>query len=161
MKQYLTSEQAYQKIKYYCSYRERCHYEVKEKLFGMGLSKIIVDQLLSQLIEEGFLNEERYCIQFAGSHFRLKKWGKQKIIYALRQKKVSEANIKRGLREIEENDYLASLQKIARVKWDSLKKEQYLNRQAKTTAYLLQKGYEGPRVQAVIAAIRLAHKNNT
>ncbi len=126
----------------------------------MGRSKKTVDQFVSQLIEDGFLNEERFCIQFAGSHFRLKKWGKLKIVYALRQKKVSEANIKRALREIEEGDYQTSLQKIAQAKWNSLKKEQYLNRQSKTMAYLLQKGYEGPRIQVVIAGIRAAEKNN-
>ena len=159
MKQYLTSEQAYQKIKYYCSYRERCHYEVKEKLFGLGLSKTIVDQLLSQLIEEGFLNEERYCIQFAGSHFRVKKWGKKKIEFALRQKRISEPNIKRAIKEIVSADYEQTLQKLAIKKWEILVKEPPVSRQAKTTAFLLQKGYEAQKVQQAIAWIRVSEKN--
>ena len=154
----LTSERAYQKLKYYCSYRERCHYEVKEKLFGLGLSKTLVESLLSRLIEEDYLNEERYAVQFAGGHFRIRQWGKRKIRAALQQKRVSEANIRIGLRSIESGDYEATLQKLTKARWDFLRKEQYLNRMAKTTAYLLQKGYEPSHIQPVIAAIRAAEK---
>ncbi len=120
----------------------------------MGLSKSDVDEMLSRLISEDIVNEERFCIQFAGSHFRLKKWGRVKIIYALRQKRVSEPNIKKALREIEDADYMVTLRKTALAKWNLLKKEQYVNRQAKTTAYLLQKGYEAPMIREVINSIR-------
>jgi regulatory protein len=120
VKNNLTPELAYPKIKHYCGYSERCHYEVREKLFGMGLAKKDVEQLLSKLIEEDYLNEERYAIQFAGGHFRQKKWGKTKIIYTLRQKRVSEQNIKRGLKEIPSADYSALLRKLATAKWKSL-----------------------------------------
>lgn len=145
---------AYPKLKQYCGYSERCHYEVREKAFGMGLSQKEVEILLSQLIVEGYLNEERYAIQFAGGHFRQKKWGKSKIIHALRQKRVSERNIKRAMLEIEENDYISVLEKLAGIRWNSLKGEQYLKRQVKTSAYLQQKGYESRLVQEVIKKIR-------
>ena len=158
MKNNLTPELAYPKIKHYCAYSERCHYEVREKLFGMGLAKKDVEILLSRLIEEDRLNEERFAILFAGGHFRQKKWGRARIVYALRQKKVSEQNIKRGLKEIVEEDYLLSLEKLAAIKWKSLKGEQYLSREVKTNAYLLQKGYERPAIQQVIARIKSGNK---
>ncbi|MEO8171547.1 MAG: regulatory protein RecX [Sediminibacterium sp.] len=158
MKKNLTPELAYPKIRHYCGYSERCHYEVREKLFSMGLVKKDVEILLARLIEENYLNEERFAILFAGGHFRQKKWGKTRIIYALRQKKVSEQNIKRGLKEIAEEDYLASLQKLADTKWKSLRAEQRITREAKTSAYLFQKGYERPAVQQVISKIRSGNK---
>jgi len=154
VKNNLTPILAYPKIKHYCSYRERCQFEVKEKLFTMGLSKADVDEMLSRLIGEDILNEERFCVQFAGSHFRQKKWGKVKIIHALKQKRVSEPNIKKALREIEDADYQVTLRKTAQTKWNLLKNEQYISRQAKTTAYLLQKGYEAPMIREVIRHIR-------
>jgi regulatory protein len=150
----LTPELAYPKIKQYCGYSERCHYEVREKLFGMGLAKKDVETLLSRLIEENYLNEERFAILFAGGHFRQKKWGRAKIIYALRQKRVSEQNIKRGLKEIQEEDYLSALQKLAQAKWTSLKGEQSISREAKTSSYLLQKGYERTVIQDIIRRIK-------
>jgi regulatory protein len=159
VKKNLTPELAYPKIRHYCGYSERCHYEVREKLFSMGLSKKDVEILLSRLIEEDYLNEERFAILFAGGHFRQKKWGKAKIIYALRQKKVSEQNIKRGIKEIAEEDYLTSLYKLAAVKWKSLKGEHYLSREAKTNAYLLQKGYERPAIQVAVAKLRSEKKD--
>lgn len=120
----------------------------------MGLSAKDVDVLLVRLIEEGFLNEERFAIQFAGGHFRQKKWGRVKIVYELRQKKISEANIKKALEELKGEDYQGSLQKLALAKWESLKGEQYLNRQAKTIAYLSRKGYEMPQIQETIKKLR-------
>lgn len=153
-----TPEMAYPKIKHYCGYSERCHYEVREKLFGMGLVKSDVEQLLSRLIEEDYLNEERFAILFAGGHFRQKKWGKTKIIHALRQKRVSEYNIKKAMKEIPAEDYQACLYRLAAAKWKSLKNEQHLAREAKTSAYLAQKGYEGPAIRQAIMAVRQENK---
>lgn len=154
MKQKLTPELAYPKARHYCAYSERCHADVRDKLYSLGLIRKDVELLLSRLIEEDCLNEERYAIQFAGGHFRQKKWGKTKIIYALRQKKVSERNIRKALLEIEEPDYRQTLEKLAIAKWRSLKGEQWISRQAKTTAYLLQKGFEAKIVQPVVQKIR-------
>ena len=91
-KQHLTVEQAFQKGKHFCSYQERCHTEVKEKLYGFGLNKQAVEMLLSRLIEEDYLNEERYAQQFAGGKFRMKQWGRIKIKYELKQKKINDSN---------------------------------------------------------------------
>lgn len=155
----LTPEQAWQKIKHFCAYQERCHFETKEKLFGFGLSKTDVETLISRLIEEDYLNEARFAAQFAGGHFRLKKWGRVKIVYALKQKKVSPLNIKSALKEIDEENYKAILMKLAEDKWKLLKHEQYLNRQAKTSQYLMNKGYEPTLVQETIQQIRRAAKD--
>ena len=149
-----TLEQAFMKLKYYCGYQERCHYEAKEKLYSFGLRKTEVEQLLSRLIEENYLNEERFAQQFVGGHFRQKKWGINKIVYALRQKKVSEYNIKKGLKEIDQVEYSKVAEKLIRAKWLLLKKEQYMNREAKTTAYLLQKGYDAGLVKEIIKNIK-------
>ncbi|MEJ7684971.1 MAG: RecX family transcriptional regulator [Segetibacter sp.] len=74
----LTKEQALEKIKQYCGYQERCHSEVKDKLYSYGLQKNEVDEIISQLIENNYLNEERFAIQFAGGKFRMKNWGRKK-----------------------------------------------------------------------------------
>ncbi|SJZ64258.1 regulatory protein RecX [Sediminibacterium ginsengisoli] len=154
----LTPEQALQKIRHYCAYQERAHQETKEKLYGMGLSKKDVETLLAQLIEEDYLNESRFATQFAGGHFRLKKWGRQKIVYELKQKRVSDYNIKAALKEIPEEDYRQTLRKLAETRWKALRGEQYLVRQSKTTTYLLAKGYESALVQKAVAACRAAGK---
>ena len=149
-----TPEQAFLKLKHFCSYQERCHADVKEKLYSFGLRKAEVEQLISRLIEENYLNEERFAQLFAGGYFRQKKWGINKIVYALRQKKVSEYNIKKGLKEIDREAYEAVAEKLVANKWASLKSEQYINRQAKTMAYLLQKGYESELIQRLIQKIK-------
>ena len=154
MQQRLTKEQAWQKIKHYCAYQERSHNEVKQKLYGFGLYKSEVEELLSKAIEEDYLNEERFAEQFAGGKFRMKHWGKVKITYELRQKAVSAYNINRALKAIPDADYTNALRKLAESKWQQLQGEHYLTRQAKATSYLLQKGYELPLVQQAIKLLK-------
>src|ERR1700712_5575139 len=142
-KKYLSKEQAIQKAKHYCGYQERCHSEVKEKLYSLGLYKQQVEESIAQLIEENYLNEERFAQQFAGGKFRMKQWGRVKIKYELKQKQVSEYCIKKGLKEINEDDYLKTLQKLAADKWNQNNTESNLfNKLRKTQNYLMQKGYE-------------------
>jgi regulatory protein len=150
-KKYLTKEQALQKIKHFCGYQERCHSEVKEKLFSLGVSKNEHDEIISTLIEENYLNEERFAIAFAGGKFRVKQWGRIKIKYELKQKQVSEYNIKKAMKEIEETAYRDALQKLYEEKWNSLKGEKNrFIKLTKTRDYLLQKGYEMDLVRAVM-----------
>lgn len=157
-KQKLTPGQALQKAKHFCAYQERSHYETAEKLYGFGLYKTEVEQLLSQLIEENYLNEERYAAQFVRGKFRQKKWGKIKIQYELKQKRVSSFNIKIGMKEIGEDEYLEALRQLVSEKWESLRSEQYINRITKTTNYLLQKGFESNLISKAIAELRNREK---
>ena len=146
----LTKEQALQKLKHYCAYQERCHSEVKEKLFALGVRMKDHDEITAKLIEENYLNEERFAIAFAGGRFRIKQWGRVKIKYELKQKQVSDYSIKKALKQIDEDEYLELLKKLAKQKYDSLKSDQYLVRRKKTMDYLMQRGFEGDLVREVV-----------
>ena len=139
---YLTKEQALQKLRHYCTYQERSHYEVIQKLWELSIKKSEHDEIIATLIDEDYLNEERFAIQFAGGKFRMKDWGKKKILYGLREKKVSDYSIKKALAAIDEEEYIKTLNKLTEEKYNSLKGEQYLERKKKTIDYLIQKGYE-------------------
>jgi regulatory protein len=153
-KQQLSLDQALQKARHYCAYQERCHSEVKEKLYGFGLRKNDVEEALSRLIEDSYLNEERFAVQFAGGRFRMKQWGKVKIRYELKQKQVGEYCIKKALASISEDDYGHTLTKLAEDKWEALQDEEAYVRRQKTQNYLVQKGYESDKVMAVLAQIQ-------
>lgn len=153
-KQYFTKEQALQKAKQYCAYQERCHSEVKDKLYSFGLYKREVEELLSQLIEENYLNEERFSIQFAGGRFRIKHWGRIKIKYELKQKQVSEYCIKKALAAIDEHDYQKQLEKLFEQKLKTLKSEKNVFiKKRKLQDHLLQKGFEANLVRVLIGEI--------
>jgi len=151
-KKQLTREQALQKLRYYCRYQERCHSEVKNKLFELGVDKNEHDELIMELVEGNFLDEERFALAFAVGRFKLKQWGRKKIQYALKEKKVDKGSIEKALGQIREKDYLYMLRKLAREKYASLKNEQYLNRKRKTIDYLMQKGYEAELISEIINA---------
>jgi regulatory protein len=155
--QKLTKEQAYQKAKHYCAYQERCHSEVKEKLYGFGLYKKDVEELMSNLVEENYLNEERFAIQFAGGRFRIKHWGKVKIKYELRQKQISDYCIKKALSSIDEKDYARTLQKLFTEKKKTLKSEKNIFiRKRKISDYLMNKGFETDRINEFLKTLDAA-----
>ena len=93
-------EQAIQRIRHFCAYQERAQQEVRDKLYELGMTKSEVEEIISDLITDNFLNEERFANLFTGGHFRIKQWGKSKIQYALQQKRVSQVNIKKALKTI-------------------------------------------------------------
>jgi regulatory protein len=146
---------ALQKLRHYCAYQERSHQEVKVKAYGYGLKKTDVDVLISKMIEEGYLNEERFAKLFAGGRFRVKKWGKQKIAFELRQRRVSDYSIRVALQEIPGEDYQKVADQIAKKKWSSIRGEVVTDytRQSKTRQYLLQRGFENAVISAAIRKI--------
>lgn len=150
----LTPAQAWEKMKGWCAYQERCQQEVFQKLRQAGLTALEADTIIARLIEENYLNEERYAIQFAGGHFRQKKWGRQKILYALRQKQISEYCIKKAMQQIPEADYDETLMKLATAKWNAVKAGTPAQRWAKTKLYLLQKGFAANDVLAALQSLQ-------
>lgn len=141
-KKHITKEEALQKLRHYCAYQERCHSEVVEKLYNIGIWKKEHDEIIASLIEDNYLNEERFAMAFAGGKWRVKRWGRVKIKYELKQKKVSDYCIKKALLQINVEEYISILETLATEKYASLKHEQYLVRKKKVADYLLAKGYE-------------------
>ncbi len=140
---------ALQKIKHFCAYQERNHTEVKQKLYSFGLYKAEVETLLSELISENYLNEERYAIAFAGGKFRQLGWGKVKIKYALKQNGVSDYCIKKGLNAIADDAYMKTIKKLFEGKWKTLDGTKASKLQ-KVKNYLLQKGYAYGEISEVL-----------
>ena len=130
----------------YCEYQPRCHKEVRNKLYELGCTTPEVEEHIITLIQSGLLNEENYARAIARGKFRLKNWGRNKIIAQLRQQQVSLQCIKLGLTEIDEDEYLQTATRLAEKKWRELRADRKSRiQQQKVYRYLLQKGYE-PRV---------------
>src|SRR5690349_5361845 len=105
-KKKLTPQQALAQAKIYCAYQERCHSETKERLYSFGLTTNEVDQIIAQLIEEDYLNEERFAAAFARGKFRMKRWGRVKIKYEMKQRQITGYCIQKAMKEIDEEEYL-------------------------------------------------------
>lgn len=151
MNEYLTPEQALARIKHFCAYQERCHSEVKERLYSFGLNTTEIDTIISELINDNFLNEERFARQYAGSKFRIKQWGKNKIRQQLKMKKISEYCIRKGLEEIDDADYEIVFKKLLAQKSDSLKREKNIFiKKRKIKDFLLQRGFESSMIHEAL-----------
>ncbi|HET7115195.1 MAG TPA: regulatory protein RecX [Hanamia sp.] len=152
--QNFTPQQSVPKIKQYCAYQERCHAEVRDKLYSFGLNKSEVEEIISVLITENYLNEERFAIHYAGGKFRMKQWGKNKIKQSLKFKQVSEYCIKKALKEIDEREYEKTFQKLTEQKLKTLKSEKNIFiKKRKLQDFLLMKGYETGMIREVVNMI--------
>ena len=149
-KRQLTKEQALQKLKHYCGYQERCHSEVIDKLYSLGIRKTDQDQIIATLIEENYLNEERFAIAYAGGKFRVKQWGKIKIRSELKKRRISDYCINKALKQIEDKEYLQTIKKLANKYFSSLKGEQDSFAKKKTIDFLMQRGFEGEIIYGII-----------
>lgn len=131
----------------YCNYQERCHQEVKNKLYELGANTTEVNNLMADLIEANLLNEERYARAYARGKFRLKRWGRVKIVQELKRNRISEYCLKKAMTEIDSEEYYQTLVYLAGRKWSEWQKEKNLFiRKGKVFRYLVQKGFEADLV---------------
>ena len=138
----LKEKNARQKMEFYCSYQERCHQEVQEKLYSYDLSEKERNQIIVHLIEHNFLNEERFARSFARGKHRIKQWGKIRIVNELKQRQISSPNIKCALTEIPEEEYQDTFDKLAEKHWETIRETNALKKKKKFCDYLLRKGWE-------------------
>lgn len=126
----------------YCAYQERCHEEVRTKLLSLKVYGKELEAVMSKLIEEDFLNEERFAKAYAGGKFRMLKWGREKIIRELKSRKVSAYCIHIALQEIDAKDYETTFQKLIQTAFKKYKSANLLETKNKAAKFLITKGYE-------------------
>lgn len=139
-------EDIVQKLEYYCSYQERCHIEVSEKLRGFILNQAEKDRIIVHLIESNFLNEERFALVFSISKFHQKKWGKIRIKNELKARKISDYLVTKALKEIPSEEYEMTFETLAEKHWEVIIEKNDLKKRKKFCDYLLRKGWESERI---------------
>lgn len=150
-KKTLTPQQAKLKAESYCAYQERAQQEVRDKLYEWGLHHDEVENIMTQLIVDNYLNEERFAKAFALGKFRMKGWGKIKIKQHLKAKRVSPPLIKIALEEIDLDEYEEKLKEIIKKKTNKPTTNLSLTEKAKLIRYLQSKGYENEIIFNIIS----------
>ncbi len=143
-------KEIFDKLKHYCAYQERCHQEVRQKLLELKVYGDDLENIILLLIEENYLNEERFAQLFSGGKFRMKGWGKVKIRQELKARQISEYCINKGLKEINEEDYLEKLKDLKEKKELTEKEKNPILRKKKIAQYLISKGYESDLVWGIL-----------
>jgi len=137
-----TVEEAKRKLEHYCVYQDRCHEEVQQKLKSLNMIPQAADAIIVHLIEHNFLNEERFACSFARGKFRIKHYGKRRIVNELKMRGISKYNIDKALKEISEDEYIDTFNALAEKQWNSTTGSSILNKKKKVVDYLLRKGFE-------------------
>jgi regulatory protein len=140
-KSYSVTE-ATRKLEGYCAYQERCHKEVIQKLRDMRMIPAAIDQIVAHLIQENYLNEERFAQSFARGKFNIKKWGRNRIVNELKRRDISRFNIKTALKEIDDSAYLETLDKLSKKRLSQITETNIQKRKKKLADYLLYRGWE-------------------
>lgn len=138
----LTYEEIIRKAESYCAYQERCHTEVIQKLKTMTDSTTVIDNAIVNLIENNFLNEERFACSFARGKHRIKFWGRVRIVRELKARNISKYNIDKALKEIDIVEYNANFHNLSERIWESISEKNLQKKKKKFCDYLLRKGFE-------------------
>ena len=137
-----TLKEIYAKMEYYCAYQERCYKEVEEKLYSFSSNQSEKDEILTYLIENNFINEERFAQSFVRGKHNYKLWGKNRIVNELKFRNISSRNIQTALKEIPETTYLHNFHSLAEKNWETIKEPKGQKRNKNFVDFLLRKGYE-------------------
>ena len=137
-----TLEEALVKLQKYCSYQDRCHKEVAQKLKEMQMISQASEQIILKLIEGNFLNEERFALAYVRGKFRIKKWGKRRLVSELKQRQISKYIINKAINQISEDDCKATFEALAERKATSILGSSKLKKKKKLADYLLYRGWE-------------------
>ena len=143
-------KEATERIQSYCAIQDRCQWEVEKTMKEWGISDEIIENILTDLILDKFVNEERFSESFCRGKFRIKRWGKVKIKNELKIKKISNNCIDKGLLQIEKKEYMKVLKDLYLKKRDSLKDTNQFVRKGKIAKHLQQKGFESKLIWELI-----------
>ena len=138
------------KAEHYCAYQERAQQEVRNKLYELGVWPSVIERIISELIADNFLNEERFAKAYVKGKFNQKGWGKIKIKQGLKLKNIPLVLIKKALNEIADDDYLLTLQKLLNKKDATLKEKDPFKRKYKLQQYAMGRGFESDLVAKVL-----------
>ncbi len=141
-KKYVSKDDAQAKLMHYCAYQDRCHQEVRSKLIDLGIYGDDLEDIITNLIIDNFLNEERFAQSFARGKFRIKKWGRNKILQELKRKHISPYCIKKAMKEIDEDDYVKVIQTLLEKKVPLVKGKNEYAIKVKLARYMITKGFE-------------------
>ncbi len=152
-------EEARGKLETFCSYQERCAWELRRKLFEKGISGPAAEKILAELEASGFVDDERFACSYARGKFRIKKWGRVRIRQELKLREISASTIQKGLSEIDGEEYFATLEREAEKKWEKTKETDAYKKRYLVTKYLMSKGFEQDLIQEALST--LISKENT
>ena len=137
-----TVDEAQKKLEHYCAYQERCHKEVRSKLREMKMIPEAIDQILVHLIQHNYLNEERFAKTYVRGKFRIKKWGKNRLVRELKFREISKYSIDSALKEISSEDYFNALDELVKKRIAQVKEKNSYKKKKKVADYLLYRGWE-------------------
>ena len=144
-----------QKLRHFCSFQERCTAEVEEKLTSLGAGKGQAPALIEQLRKEKFLDDERFARTFARGKFRINRWGRVKIRYELAGRGIPEEIIRKGLEEIDEEEYLEAINNLVRKKLNEIKGQKKLTIRNKIFTFVSGKGFEADLISSAIKELNI------
>jgi len=144
------------KAENYCAYQERSQQEVRDKLYDWGLHHDEVEEVITELILNNFLNEERFALAYVSGKFNIKRWGKIKIKQGLKLKRVPEKMIIKALNTINYDDYLGAILAAAEKKAPFIAEKDPYKKKYKLITYLMGKGFESNLISEVLKANNLS-----
>ena len=142
------------KAQSYCSRAEKCESDVRTYLYKQHADSEIISKVIESLVEDKFVDNERYARAFVSDAFKFNKWGRLKIRQALLAKGISEKLMTQPLSEIDETEYMSLLDSLLRAKLKSVHDDDEYKVKASVFRFAYSRGFEPELVEKVWEKIR-------
>lgn len=143
-KKYISRDEALKRLQRYCAYQDRCHQEARRKLLDLGIYGQDLEEILLSLIEDKFLDEERFARSYARGKFQIKGWGRIRITSELKQRQISAYCLRKAMEEIDPEAYLQKLEQQLLTRAEQYKNDpgNPLEIRQRLAHYAIRKGFE-------------------
>lgn len=142
MKKEITEQEAFLQLAALCAQAEHCQQEMRDKMRRWELDETVQNRVLSRLVKERYVDDERYARAFVKDKIRYNKWGRRKVQQALWQKRIDADIQQQVLDEIDENEYLDVLRPLLKQKRKSVKAASDYELNQKLVRFALSRGFD-------------------
>lgn len=157
-KRLMSFDEALEIAKKACVLSEKCSHDIRMMLIRKGYPNSAIENINKILTEEGFVNEERYIYAFVNSKFNQLRWGKRKIAFELKEKRIDSKHTEKALNLINQEIYIDSIRNLAIGKLSTLVGKSHNDQKSKTINFLVGKGYELDMIVPVVESLLILKK---
>lgn len=138
----ISEAKAFSRMAHQCARKECCVFDIKTKLYRLNLDSEVIDRIIDELKKEKYIDEMRFTRSYINDKMRINKWGKAKIEFGLKQKRIPEHIVSEAFLDYSDDQLNDSLPDLLQAKWSSIKGNSEYEKQNKLIRFGLSRGFE-------------------
>ncbi len=146
----ISPEEALSRLQNLCSNQEKCTGDVREKLRQWNISGEEQEKIITSLKKDKFVDDHRFAEFFVRDKQNINKWGKEKIRFALKNKRLDEDLINEALTNLPSENFENAIRELLSKKARELDKYDSYEKKNRLIRFAAQRGFDFDLIFRVI-----------